>query len=64
MAKGQVALLTLAVVSAAVLLGLGCRDAEASALKVRVAAVSFVPTKFDIHGNADRLEQAFRQAKP
>ena len=63
MARGQVTLLMLVAVSAAVLLGVGCRDAEASALKVRVAAVSFVPTKFDLHGNADRLEQAFRQAK-
>ena len=63
MIKGQVALWTLAVVSAAVLLGLGCLEVEASALKVRVAAISFVPTKFDIQGNADRLEQAFRQAK-
>ena len=63
MANGHIALLTLAVVSAAVVLGIGSRDAEASAMKVRVAAVSFVPTKFDLHGNADRLEQAFRQAK-
>ncbi len=63
MANRHVALLTLAAVSTAVLLGLGCQDAEASAMKVRVAAVSFVPTKFDLHGNADRLEQAFRQAK-
>ena len=29
---------------------------------VRVAAVSFVPTKFDLKGNVDRLEQIFRQA--
>ena len=63
MANGHIALLTLAVVSAAVLLGIGSRDAEASVMKVRVAAVSFVPTKFDLHGNADRLEHAFRQAK-
>ena len=63
MIKGQVALWTLAAASAAVLLGLGCREVEASALKVRVAAISFVPTKFDLHGNADRLEHAFRQAK-
>jgi len=32
-------------------------------LVVQVAAVSFVPTKFDLVGNADRLERAFRQAK-
>ena len=63
MANVHIALLTLAVVSAAVLLGIGSRDAEASVMKVRVAAVSFVPTKFDLHGNADRLEHAFRQAK-
>ena len=63
MIKGQVAPWILAAFSAAALLGFGCRDLEGSALKVRVAAISFVPTKFDIHGNADRLEQAFRQAK-
>ena len=61
--NAQVRLLSLATVTAAVLLGVGFRDAKASALKVRVAAVSFVPTKFDLHGNADRLEQAFRGAK-
>lgn len=31
-------------------------------LRVRVAAVSFVPVKLDLAGNADRLEQKFRQA--
>lgn len=30
---------------------------------VRVAAISFVPRKFDLDGNADRLETAFREAK-
>lgn len=30
---------------------------------VRVAAVSFLPEKFDLEGNADRLERAFRRAK-
>lgn len=30
---------------------------------VRVAAISFVPQKFDLDGNADRLERAFRAAK-
>jgi predicted amidohydrolase len=29
---------------------------------VRVAAISFVPVKFDLRGNADRLERAFREA--
>jgi len=29
---------------------------------VRVAAVSFVPKKLDLEGNADRLERAFREA--
>jgi predicted amidohydrolase len=29
---------------------------------VRVAAVSFVPVKLDVAGNADRLEKAFRKA--
>lgn len=37
--------------------------AEASAShRVRVAAISFVPKKFELAANADRLEQAFRQA--
>ena len=31
--------------------------------KIRVAAISFVPVKFDLPGNADRLEEVFRQAK-
>ena len=30
---------------------------------VRVAAISFVPTKFELAGNADRLEKAFRSAR-
>ena len=30
---------------------------------VRVAAISFVPKKFDLGGNVDRLEQAFRAAQ-
>ena len=34
-----------------------------SGMIVRVAAVSFVPAKFDLIGNADRLEDAFRHAK-
>ncbi len=37
--------------------------ARAEGLKIRVAAISFVPVKFDLSGNADRLEQAFRRAK-
>ena len=39
------------------------RAADAGGLKIRVAAISFVPVKFDLAGNADRLEQVFRQAK-
>ena len=30
--------------------------------KVKVAAISFVPAKWDIEGNANRLEKAFRKA--
>ncbi|MFO1483264.1 MAG: SUMF1/EgtB/PvdO family nonheme iron enzyme [Verrucomicrobiaceae bacterium] len=33
-----------------------------SGLTIRAAAISFVPVKFDLAGNADRLEQAFRSA--
>jgi predicted amidohydrolase len=35
----------------------------ADSVTVRVAAISLVPTKFDLSGNADRLEKAFRAAK-
>ncbi len=38
-------------------------DASASPGRtIRAAAISFVPVKFDLAGNADRLEQAFRKA--
>ena len=63
MANEHIGLLTLAALSTALLLGIGSRNAQASAVTVRVAAISFVPTKFDLHGNANRLEDAFRQAK-
>ena len=39
------------------------RQAKPRGVEVRVAAISFVPKKFDLKGNADRLERAFRQAK-
>ncbi len=32
-------------------------------ISVQVAAISYVPVKFDLSGNADRLERAFREAK-
>lgn len=38
-------------------------DERPSGRKVRVAAISFVPQKLDLKGNADRLEQAFRTAR-
>ncbi len=38
------------------------RQGPESAMTVRVAAISFVPSKFDLNRNADRLEKAFRQA--
>jgi sulfatase modifying factor 1 len=34
----------------------------AKGTKVRVAAISFVPVKFDVKANAERLERAFREA--
>jgi N-carbamoylputrescine amidase len=37
-------------------------DGQPSATTVRVAAVSFVPEKFNLNRNADRLEKFFRQA--
>ena len=63
MPKGRTGFLTLTAVSAAVLLSIGSPDAKESTLTVLVAAISFVPTKFDLQGNADRLEDAFRQAR-
>ena len=38
-------------------------DSDRPQQTVRVAAVSFVPKKFDLQGNADRLERLFREAK-
>jgi predicted amidohydrolase len=37
-------------------------DEAAGSRRVRVAAISLVPKKLDLAGNADRLEAAFRQA--
>ena len=37
-------------------------NAQEDAETVRVAAISVVPQQFDLHGNADRLEKAFRSA--
>lgn len=45
------------------LLAVGSPLPKESVVNVRVAAISFVPVKFDLPGNADRLEQAFREAK-
>lgn len=39
-----------------------CLAGDSEGVSVRVAAVSFVPKKFDLQRNADRLEQAFRRA--
>ncbi len=39
------------------------KEVDAKGVNVRVAAISFVPTKFDLNGNADRLESAFRRAQ-
>jgi sulfatase modifying factor 1 len=44
----------------------GLKPAESTAsigTTVRVAAISFVPVKFDLKGNAGRLEKAFREAR-
>ena len=38
-------------------------ETKPSGVVVHVAATSFIPKKFDLEGNADHLEQAFRQAK-
>ena len=63
MTKRRALLQSLAAVATALLVAVGLLPLEASDVKVRVAAISFVPTKFDLPGNADRLEQAFREAK-
>ncbi len=36
--------------------------AEKAGREIRAAAISFVPTKFDLKGNSDKLEQMYRQA--
>ncbi len=41
----------------------GENDSDTNNITVRVAAISFIPKKFDLAGNADRLEAAFRQAQ-
>lgn len=41
---------------------LNASSANRTAQRVRVAAISFVPKKLDLAGNADRLERAFRGA--
>ncbi len=38
-------------------------DLKLDGVVVRVAAISFVPEKFNLPGNVDRLEQALREAK-
>jgi predicted amidohydrolase len=38
-------------------------EAASKANTIRVAAISFVPVKFDLNHNADVLERAFRKAK-
>ena len=48
---------------AALLWGVRAEEAEANGFRVRVAAISFVPQKFALRANADRLERAFRDAK-
>ena len=36
---------------------------EGGSRVIRVAAISFVPVKFDLRANASRLEAMFRQAR-
>jgi N-carbamoylputrescine amidase len=38
------------------------RSPAAAGMVVRIASISFVPTKFDLQRNSDQLEQLFRQA--
>src|SRR5437867_1258154 len=42
--------------------GAGVAPPAASDTRIRVAAVSFVPTKLAVKANADRLEALFREA--
>ena len=39
------------------------QDGDARGVQVRVAAISYVPKKFDLEANAARLERGFRAAK-
>ena len=63
MTKRRALLQTLTTCLAALLVAGASPRPEKSPVHVRVAAISFVPTKFDLQGNADRLEQAFRESK-
>ena len=58
--------LSLAMASCSCAFSAAAAEAAATAgdqpTRVRVAAISFVPEKLNIRGNADRLEQAFREA--
>ena len=63
MTKRRALLQTLTTCLAALFVADASPRPEKSPVNVRVAAISFVPTKFDLQGNADRLEEAFREAK-
>ena len=52
----------LTVLTAAIGDPIAAAEDESESRTVRVAAISFVPKKFDLAGNARRLEAAFRQA--
>lgn len=51
------------VVTSALAVTAAAEDNVPSSQSVRVAAISFVPKKFDLEGNARRLESAFRKAR-
>lgn len=57
---GRIALLRMAFAAALLLASGVCFGAEG--LKLRVAAVSFEPVKFNLNANADKLEEMFREA--
>jgi len=63
MTKRRALLQTLTTCLAALFVADASPRPEKSPVNVRVAAISFVPTKFDLQGNADRLEEVFREAK-
>jgi predicted amidohydrolase len=60
--KSPLTLLVLLAIASSAIAQQSEGKATTAGVVVRVASISFVPKKFDLQGNADRLEQAVRKA--